>query len=113
MPWSAWPFTRNCSRCDFPLCCKRYESKRRAEHHILCNMLHRIPLTGETFSMLRVGYPATLAPELLRDFPSEAELIALPDDLDHEIDIDVWIPDPYPKRAIDRKSVEEGKSVAL
>ncbi len=50
--------------------------------------------------MLRVGYPATLAPELLRDFPSEAELIALPDDLDHEIDIDVWIPDPYPKRAM-------------
>jgi phosphoglycerate dehydrogenase-like enzyme len=50
--------------------------------------------------MLRVGYPATLAPELLRDFPSEAELIPLPDDLDHDIEIDVWIPDPYSARAI-------------
>jgi phosphoglycerate dehydrogenase-like enzyme len=50
--------------------------------------------------MLRVGYPATLAAELLRDFPPEVELIPLPDNLDHEIDIDVWIPDPYPKRAI-------------
>lgn len=50
--------------------------------------------------MLRVGYPATLDAELLRDFPAEVELIALPDDLDSEIDIDVWIPDPYPKRAM-------------
>jgi phosphoglycerate dehydrogenase-like enzyme len=51
--------------------------------------------------MLRVGYPATLAAELLRDFPPEVELVPLPDGLDHEIDIDVWIPDPYPKRAIE------------
>jgi phosphoglycerate dehydrogenase-like enzyme len=50
--------------------------------------------------MLRVGYPATLAAELLRDFPPGIELISLPDDLDHDIDIDVWIPDPYPKRAL-------------
>ncbi len=50
--------------------------------------------------MLRVGYPATLAPELLRDFPSEVQLIPLPDDLDREIDIDVWITDPYPPRGI-------------
>jgi phosphoglycerate dehydrogenase-like enzyme len=50
--------------------------------------------------MLRVGYPATLAAELLHDFPAEVELISLPDDLDHDIDIDVWIPDPYPKRAM-------------
>ena len=50
--------------------------------------------------MLRVGYPATLAAELLYDFPAEVQLIPLPDDLDHEIDIDVWIPDPYPTRAI-------------
>jgi len=50
--------------------------------------------------MLRVGYPATLAAELLRDFPPEVELIPLPDGLDHYIDIDVWIPDPYPKRAM-------------
>ena len=50
--------------------------------------------------MLRVGYPATLNAELLRDFPAEVELIPLPDNLDHEIDIDVWLPDPYAKRAM-------------
>jgi phosphoglycerate dehydrogenase-like enzyme len=50
--------------------------------------------------MLRVGYPAILAAELFSDFPAEVELIALPDDLDHEIEIDVWIPDPYPARAM-------------
>jgi phosphoglycerate dehydrogenase-like enzyme len=36
----------------------------------------------------------------MRDFPPEVELIPLPDGLDHSIDIDVWIPDPYPKRAM-------------
>jgi phosphoglycerate dehydrogenase-like enzyme len=36
----------------------------------------------------------------LRDFPPEVELISLPDDLEIDIDIDVWIPDPYPKRAM-------------
>jgi phosphoglycerate dehydrogenase-like enzyme len=50
--------------------------------------------------MLRVGYPAILPAELLRDFPSEVELIALPDTLDHEVEIDVWIPDPYTSRAL-------------
>ncbi|MGA2350184.1 MAG: 2-hydroxyacid dehydrogenase [Terracidiphilus sp.] len=50
--------------------------------------------------MLRIGYPATIAAELFREFPAGVELIALPDDLDHEIGIDVWIPDPYPTRAI-------------
>jgi phosphoglycerate dehydrogenase-like enzyme len=50
--------------------------------------------------MLRVGYPAILAAELFSDFPAEVELIALPDDLDREIEIDVWIPDPYPTKAM-------------
>jgi len=50
--------------------------------------------------MLRVGYPAILAAELFSDFPKDVELIALPDSLDHEIDIDVWIPNPYSTRAI-------------
>ena len=50
--------------------------------------------------MLRVGYPAVIAAELFRDFPQGIELIPLPDQLDHDIDIDVWIPDPYPARAI-------------
>ena len=55
---------------------------------------------GLTIPMLRVGYPAILPAELLRDFPGEVELVPLPDSLDHAIDIDVWIPDPYPTRAI-------------
>jgi phosphoglycerate dehydrogenase-like enzyme len=50
--------------------------------------------------MLRVGYPAVLSTELFRDFPSEVELVALAEDLDHEVKIDVWIPDPYLTRAI-------------
>ena len=45
--------------------------------------------------MLRVGYPAVLAAELLSDFPHGIELVPLPDGLDHDVDIDVWIPDPY------------------
>jgi len=50
--------------------------------------------------MLRVGYSDNLAAELLLDFPKEIELIALPQRLDHDIDLDVWIPDPYSTRAI-------------
>ena len=50
--------------------------------------------------MLRVGYPATLMPELLCDFPDGIELISIPDKLDHDVEIEVWIPDPYSTRAI-------------
>jgi phosphoglycerate dehydrogenase-like enzyme len=50
--------------------------------------------------MLRVGYPSAISVELLRDFAREVELIAIPDRLDHEIEIEVWIPDPYPTRAM-------------
>jgi phosphoglycerate dehydrogenase-like enzyme len=50
--------------------------------------------------MLRVGYPTTLAAELFSDFPKEVELIPLPESLDHDVQIDVWIPDPYANRAI-------------
>jgi len=50
--------------------------------------------------MIRVGYPAVYSSELLRDFPRDAELIPLPDGLDHEVEIEVWIPNPYPTRAI-------------
>lgn len=49
--------------------------------------------------MLRVGYPATIAAELFAGFPEEVELIALGEDLDQDVEIDVWIPDPYPTRA--------------
>ena len=48
--------------------------------------------------MLRVGYSANISAELLRDFPAEIELIRLPRDLDHDVEIEVWIPDPYPTR---------------
>ncbi len=49
---------------------------------------------------LRVGYPATLAAELLSGFPTEVELISVSDSPGPEVDIDVWIPDPYPTRAM-------------
>lgn len=50
--------------------------------------------------MLRIGYPATLAPELLRDFPDGVELIPVSDTMQHDVEIDVWIPDPYATRAM-------------
>jgi len=50
--------------------------------------------------MLRVGYPAKLDPSFLRVMPSGIELIPLPDDLDHEVEVDVWIPDALSTRAI-------------
>src|ERR1700756_5639083 len=50
--------------------------------------------------MLRVGYPATIAAELFAAFPPEVKLIPLSDKLDHDVEIDVWIPDPYPTRAL-------------
>lgn len=49
---------------------------------------------------MRVGYPATLAMELFADFPPGIELIPLSAPMDHDVDIEVWIPDPYPTRAI-------------
>lgn len=51
-------------------------------------------------SMLRVGYPAVYGAELLRNFPAGVELVPLADGLDHAEEIDVWIPNPYPTRAI-------------
>ncbi len=50
--------------------------------------------------MLRVGYPAIFSADLLSGFPEGVELIPVPDGLDHDIDVDVWIPDPYPTRAM-------------
>jgi phosphoglycerate dehydrogenase-like enzyme len=50
--------------------------------------------------MLRVGYPATLAAELLSVFPAGIELIPVSASMEHDVDIDVWIPDPYPTRAM-------------
>src|SRR5271165_6996168 len=50
--------------------------------------------------MMRVGYPSSLDPELLRLMPPGIELIPLPDGLDHEVEVEVWIPDPYTTRAL-------------
>ena len=50
--------------------------------------------------MLRVGYPATLLADLFVDFPAGIELIAVSDKMDHDVEIDVWIPDPYTTRAM-------------
>jgi phosphoglycerate dehydrogenase-like enzyme len=49
--------------------------------------------------MLRVGFPATISADQFAGFPREVELIPLSDKLDHDVEIDVWIPDPYPTRA--------------
>jgi len=45
--------------------------------------------------MLRVGYPVTVSVDLLRDFPEGIELIPVSEKMDHDVEIDVWIPDPY------------------
>lgn len=50
--------------------------------------------------MLRVGYPAQLDAEFLHVFPKGIELIPLAHPLDHDVEIDVWIPDPYSTRAM-------------
>lgn len=50
--------------------------------------------------MIRVGYPAKVDASFLNAMPSGIELIPLPDDLGHEVQLDVWIPDPYPTRAL-------------
>ena len=50
--------------------------------------------------MLRVGYPASIAAELFAGLPREVELIPLLNPLDHNVEIEVWIPDPFPTRAM-------------
>ncbi len=50
--------------------------------------------------MMRVGYPARLDAELLSVMPPGVELIPLHDGLEQITDIDVWIPDPFPTRAM-------------
>jgi len=50
--------------------------------------------------MLRVGYPESISRKLLRDFPEAIELIPVSDKMEHDVEIDVWIPDPYATRAM-------------
>lgn len=48
--------------------------------------------------MIRVGYSANVSADLFSDFPPGIELIPLSRDLDHDVEVEVWIPDPYPTR---------------
>ncbi len=50
--------------------------------------------------MLRVGYPAVFGAELMSVMPEGIELIPLVNGLERDVDVDVWIPDPYPTRAM-------------
>lgn len=49
---------------------------------------------------MRVAYPADLLPGLLQTFPEGIELIPVSQSMDHEVEAEVWIPDPYPTRAM-------------
>ena len=49
--------------------------------------------------MLRVGYPANIDAALLNVMPSGIELVPLADELDHDVNVDVWIPGPLSQRA--------------
>ncbi len=50
--------------------------------------------------MLKVGYPAQLPAEFLSVFPEGVELIPLAESMDHDVEIDVWLPDPYQGRSL-------------
>ena len=54
---------------------------------------------GPVKRMLRVGYPAILSADLFSEFSKEVELIPLPDHPNSEVEIEVWIPDPYAVKA--------------
>jgi phosphoglycerate dehydrogenase-like enzyme len=49
---------------------------------------------------MRVAYPADLLSELLRTFPEGIELIPVSQSMDRDVEAEVWIPDPYPTRAM-------------
>lgn len=50
--------------------------------------------------MLRVGYPATISADLFSGFPEGVQLVPVSDKMDHDVEIEVWIPDPYATRAM-------------
>lgn len=62
---------------------------------------------------MRVGYPATLPLELFKDFPADVQLIPISDAPGPEIEIDVWIPEPYSSRAIRAWSKLRGVRLVL
>src|ERR1700749_1860104 len=49
--------------------------------------------------MVRVGYPAIIDVSLLSVMPAGVEMVPLDAALDHELDLDVWIPDALTPRA--------------
>jgi phosphoglycerate dehydrogenase-like enzyme len=49
--------------------------------------------------MVRVGYPAIIDASLLSGMPAGAEMVSLDAGLDHDVDVDVWIPDALTPRA--------------
>ena len=63
--------------------------------------------------MLRVGYPAVLPIELFKDYPGGIELIPISETLDHDVEIDVWIPDPYSNRALKARPRLHGIKLVL
>jgi phosphoglycerate dehydrogenase-like enzyme len=64
-------------------------------------------------AMLRVGYPAVLPIELFKDYPEGIELIPIAETLDHDVAIDVWIPDPYSNKAIQARPRLHGMKLVL
>jgi len=63
--------------------------------------------------MLRVAYPAAFASELLRDFPEGIELIPVDEEMDHVVEAEVWIADPYSNRAMKTWSHLRGVKLAI
>jgi phosphoglycerate dehydrogenase-like enzyme len=63
--------------------------------------------------MLRVGVPATFAAEFLSVFPTDVELIPIDENLDHEVELDVWVADPYSNRAMKAYPHLRGVKLAL
>jgi len=63
-------------------------------------MKESLAFPGSSEVMLRVGYPDTLPAELLREFPEGIELVEVSEKMDHDVEIDVWIPDAYSTRAM-------------
>jgi phosphoglycerate dehydrogenase-like enzyme len=64
-------------------------------------------------TMLRVGYPAVLPIKLFKDYPAGVELIPISETLDHDVEIDVWIPDPYSNKALKARPRLKGIKLVL
>lgn len=47
-------------------------------------------------AMLRIGLPENISPNLLQDFPKESvEFVPLPDHLERDVAVELWIPPMY------------------